>query len=475
MNNDDVSRLLDLAASHQADVVDQWGRSTTTLRGAIDLDKLVAIAELPHFRVQLLLGDEDRPLTLSSISPDADELAGLRRFASNEREIAELAAARSPIEVARLLADRVEGVFIEYVRPGWTRTAAAFLEAVRSRWTEVVRDVAAGGASIGDSTVKTAPLWSSAPGGLPAFTIQGKSGMPEVDDALTALADAAAWTQLAAASKASVDEIMLALHHDQDPVIKVDLSRVAGGLDLLVWRTKDDDANRDEALRYVFRLVTASSGALPDAKTVQRLAERQRIALTRDRAAEVFRAIADGQRATAELLETLSTSFSTLIENTTNNAVATVAGVVGLVALLADKANVLPSWLVVAAAVATVAGVIAVIVTRWHRVEDAKQSAERLVQRLRDDPLLPAAEQGALIAAVERFDFGGRAKSAQVTIAAVGAVAGLVAAFAAGWLVYEGGAGTAPTTTTTTVPSTTLVPPIGAIVRPSAVDIARAS
>ena len=283
--------------------------------------------------------------------------------------------------------------------------------------------------------------------------------MPEVDDALKALADAAAWTQLAAGSKGSAGEILLALHHDQDPVIKVDVSRVTGGLDLLVWRTKDDDANRDEALRHVFRVVTASSGALPDAKTIQRLAERQRIALTRDRAAEVFRAIADGQRATAELLETSSTSFSTLIENTTNNAVATVAGVVGLVALLADKANVLPGWLVVTATVATVAGVIAVIVTRWHRVEDAKTSAERLVHRLRNDPLLPEDEEGALVAAVEGFDFAARAKSTQVTIAAVGAVACLVAIFAAGWLVHEVVVGTVSTTTTTTVPSTTPAPP----------------
>ncbi|MDQ3573453.1 MAG: hypothetical protein M3404_00775 [Actinomycetota bacterium] len=465
MNNGDIGRLLDLAADYDAQVVDQWGRSTTTLHGSMDIDELAGVANLPHFRVQLLLGDDDRPLSLTGQVPEASEMTDLRLFATNERESAELVAASSPIEVARILADRVEGAFIEYARPGWARTSAAFLEAAQSRWTEVVRDLSAGSALIGGATVQTAPIQShNTSGGLPVFTIQGATGVPEVDDTLEVLADAAAWTQLAAASNASsAGEILVALHHDQDPVVKVDLSRVAGGLDLLLWRTRDDDASRDEALRYVLRLVTASSSALPNARTVQRLAERQHIALTRDRAAEVFRAIADGQRATAELLETSSSSFSTLVENTTNNAVATVAGVVGLVALLADKADVLPSWLVLAAAAATVAGVIAVIVTRWRRVDDAKRSSERLLTRLRDDPLLPADELGALVTAIEAFDFAGRAKTTQVTIVGVGAVACVVGISAAGWLVKEMEAGDpartmTTTTTTTTAPPTNLVP-----------------
>lgn len=460
MNNDDVGRLLDLAADYDAQVVDQWGRSTTTLQGSMDIDELAGVASLPHFRVQLLLGDEDRPLSLGGEVPEPSEIADLRSFATNERESAELAAARSPMVVARLLADRVEGAFIEYARPGWARTTAAFLDAAQTRWTEVVRDLSAGGALIGGTTVQIAPLQShNTPGGLPVFIVEGETGVPEVDHTLQVLADAAAWTQLAAATNPpSSGEILLALHHDQDPVVRLDLSRVAGGLDLLLWRTKDDGASRDEALRYVFRLVTASSGALPDAKTVQRLAERQHIALMRDRAAEVFRAIADGQRATAELLETSSSSFSTLVESTTSNAVATVAGVVGLVALLADKAGILPSWLVLAAAAAAVAGVIAVIVTRWRRVDDAKGSSERLLTRLRDDPLLPADELGALVTAVEDFDFAGRAKTTQFTIVGVGAIACLVAISAAGWLVKEVEVGDTPTTTTTRTAPTTLVP-----------------
>jgi chemotaxis protein histidine kinase CheA len=458
VNNGDIARLLGLAARYDAQVIDQWGRSTTTVHGSMDIDELAEVANLPHYRVQLLLGNDDRPLSLSGDVPDATEMADLQTFAANERERAELAAAHSPIDVARQLADRVEGAFIEYARLGWARTSAAFIQAANHRWAEVVRDLSAGSAMIGEVAVKTALLRPhNRSEGLPVFTVESATGIPEVDSTLEVLADAAAWTQLAAGSTASTSgEILLALHHDQDPAVAVDLTRVAGGLDLLLWRAKDNDASRDEALRYVLRLVTASSDALPNAKTVQRLAERQYIALTRDRAAEVFRAIADSQRATADLLETSASSFSTLVENTTNNAVATVAGVVGLVALLADKAHILPSWLVAAAAAATVAGVIAVIVTRWRRVDDAMHSSERLLTRLRDDPLLPADELAPLVSAVEGFDFASRAKTTQVTIVGVGAVACIVAILAAGWLVEARGTATTIMTTTTTAPPTTL-------------------
>lgn len=460
MSSADVDRLLDLAADYGAEVVDRWGRSAATLLGSIDIDRLADVADLPNFSVQLLFGDDDRPLTLSRNTPDLGEVADLRGFAANERESAELGAARSPVDVARLFADRLGGAFIEYARPGWARTSAAFLDAARSDWTEVARDLSAGSALIAGYAVQTVRVPSpNPPGALPAFTVEGETGVPEVDTAVAALADAAAWTQLAVASSTSAGDVVLALHHDQDPVVRVDLTRVAGGLELLLWRMADDDASRDEAVRYVFRLVTVSSGALPDAKTVRRLAERQRIALTRDRAAEVFRAIADGQRITAESLEASSTSFSNLVENTTTNASATVVGVVALVALLADKVGILPSWLVVAAAAAAVAGVVALIVARCRRIDDAKRALGRLLERLRDDPLLPPDERGALIKAVEDFNIAGRAKNTQRAVVGIGSAACVVAISAAGWLVLRvDTSNKMPPSGTTTTSSTTAAP-----------------
>jgi hypothetical protein len=278
------------------------------------------------------------------------------------------------------------------------------------------------------------------------------------------MAEAAAWTQLAVCTTSASDRTFVALHHDQDPIIEVTLESVGGAVELLRWRMGDNAFNREEALRHVLRFVTASSSLLPNARTVQRLAERQWIALARERAAEVFRAIADGQRSTADLLESASEALSKLVEDTTTTASATVAAVIGVVALVAQNAGLLPGWLIVLATLVAIVGVGAVVASRWQRIDDQEQAVVRLQNRLRDDPLLPPEELNSMKQAIDDAKITSRAKLARQRILALGIAAGVVASLAAVWLVTSHTSSPArltPTTTTTSPPTPRTASPAG--------------
>jgi hypothetical protein len=438
VSDDAIAPLVELAAAHNAHILDLWGRSTLTIRDDIDLGRVMELSERPGFTVQLLFGDSDTELTLGSAAPDGAELAALASLLGNERERSELAAVPSVLDAEQLLHADLTGAFIEYARSGWVRTESAFLEAVQGSWTDVVKGMSVDSLLIGDTTVVLDRIAGpNPPGALPvAATKIGTPVSAEVSTVLTRLADGAAWTQLAVSARVLSTDAFVALHNDQDTIVRIRLDKVAGGTELLRWRMSGDDANRDESLRHVLRFVTASSHTLPDARTVQRLAERQRIALVRDRAAEVFRAIADGQRSTAQLLETAAASLSQVVEDTMTTASALIAGVIGLVALVAQNATRLPGWLVFVATGAAVLGVVAVIVSRWRRIGDQKQASDRLLERLRDDPLLPPHELRTLEVWVSDFKLSERADRAGGIIVVLGTSACAVALAAASWLVW---------------------------------------
>jgi hypothetical protein len=189
---------------------------------------------------------------------------------------------------------------------------------------------------------------------------------------------------------------------------------------------------------------------------VQTLADRQNIALARDRAAEVFRAIAEGQRSTAELLENASESLSKLVEDTTTTASATIAAVIGLVALIVQNRNLLPSWLILIATAVAVAGVIAVVASRWRRIQDQEDAARRMRTRLDNDPLLPADDRKAMNELIKAAKIDNRASAARWRILALGAAASVVALAAAIWLVASPASSSQSSPPTTTI--TTAVP-----------------
>jgi hypothetical protein len=212
-------------------------------------------------------------------------------------------------------------------------------------------------------------------------------------------------------------------------------------------------------LRYVLRLVTASApDRLPDAVTVQKLAERQRIAFSRDRAAEVQRAIADGHRDTVSSLDTAARELADVIDEANKAASATIVGVLGILAFVAESPDALPTWLILLAAAAATLGILAVLRSRWQRIADQESAIQRLQDRLQSDPLLPPEDRDVALCSVGSFGLPARTTRTRRTIIVLGVLSCGVAVTGALWLTRGAQAkenGPVPTTTTTAAPTTT--------------------
>jgi hypothetical protein len=450
--------LEELAAAHNVAITDTWERSTAIMRDGIDVQRLVDLGRSPGFTARLLFDNEDLPLTLQPGAPDGDQLERLKNLLTNERLQAELSTAKDVLDAEHLLHEYLSGAYVQYEQPAWVRTESAFLEVVERDWVQVARAMADPVLHCGEQNIDLEPLEGpSPPGALPVGTLKASQTLPEpLRDALAKLANVSAWTQLAVRLQVEGSAVRAALHQDQDVVVEVEPASSAGAVDLLRWRMSDNQASRDEALRHVLRFVTAGSPRLPSAVAVKTLAERQYIALSRDRAAEVFRAIADAQRSTEDMLETASETLSKLVEDTTTTASATIAAIIGVVALTVKNENLLPSWLILIATVVAVGGVIAVVASRWRRTQDQEDAVARLQKRLEDDPLLPADDQRAMRQLVTEAQLGRRATTARWRIAGLGAAACVVALAAAIWLVAA-----APSpSTTTSMTHTAAQPPL---------------
>jgi hypothetical protein len=281
-------------------------------------------------------------------------------------------------------------------------------------------------------------------------------------DTFMRVADAAAWSNVATAIDRTGAEVRLALHSDQDTSVSLDLSNAAGGFELFNWWTASPDGNRDEALRYVLRFVTASRSTLPEPQAIIRLAQRQLIALTRENAAEVQRAIAEGQRDATDALKSATDALGELVEESTKTANATVLAVLGIIALVARSSDDLPEWLVAAVALSGIAGVWAVVRSRRSRINDQQRVIEELGRRLGDDPLLPDEEKVAVAKRLTDFDVTSRATRALRTVTWLGGTAAVVVLAAAFWLIFvhkpASDAGSAPPSTTSSAPSPEPVP-----------------
>ncbi|MCA1707864.1 MAG: hypothetical protein LC808_33155, partial [Actinobacteria bacterium] len=222
------------------------------------------------------------------------------------------------------------------------------------------------------------------------------------------------------------------------------------------------DEPRHSNARIGVRLVTAARATLPSPRAVLRLAERQQIALTRENAAEVHRAITEGQRDTAAAMKDATNAFGDLIEESARTANATLVAVLGLIALVARSADDLPQWLVGAVGLAAVAGVAAVVHSRLSRIADQKKVVEQLRGRLENDPLLPDEDRAAAVNDLCVFDLAARAGRARGIVLWLGASAAVVVCAAAVWLIFfhqpsaaEGSTSATTTSTVTSVSSTT--------------------
>jgi hypothetical protein len=459
---------MDLADRHGAPLVDRWGRSHVIIDDGVDLEELHHLSRRNGYTITAFLSEERIVVPIGERLPDPADQARAAALATFDRVRNEVTDAGNGTAIVEILYNDIDEIEVAYSRPGWARTVDALNASLQEDWPNVADNLHADTVEVGGHQIALRHIVSEKEGPKNSLPITIPNGpRPSVSDATTvwdalvAVGHAAAWTNLAVATSRRGSEVLLALHHDQDPTIELTLTNAAGGVDLFRWWTASEDGNREEALRHVLRLVTAARSTLPDPRVVLRLAERQHIALTREHAAEVHRAITEGQRDTAAAMKDATDAFGDLIEESTRTANATVVAVLGLIALVARSADDLPEWLVGAVALAAVAGVVAVVQSRLSRIADQEQLVERLRRRLENDPLLPDDDRAAAINHLGDFDLAARAARARRIVLCLGASAAIVVCAAAVWLIltHRPSSAESSTSTRTNVPGPLHRPP----------------
>lgn len=471
------AELIDLADRHGAPVIDRLGRSHILIDDGFDLDELHSLSRRDGYTITAFLGEERIAVPIGERLPDPADQARAAALATLDRISSEVNDARNGTAIVESLQNDIDEIEVVYSQPRWARTVDALKESLHEDWPSVADNLQDGTLEVSGYRITMLRLVSEKEGPTNALPVTVPDGPRPagsgalVWDALMEVGHAAAWTNVATATSRTGSDVLVALHHDQDPTIELTLTNAAGGVDLFRWWAASSDGNREEALRYVFRFVTAARSTLPDPRSILRLAERQHIALTRENAAEVHRAITEGQRDTAAAMKDATDAFGELIEESTSTANATIVAVLGLIALLARSAADLPEWLVGTVGLVSIAGVTAVVHSRLSRIGDQTKVVEQLQERLEDDPLLPHQDRAAAVKQLRNFDLAARADRARHTVLGLGASAGIVVFAAALWLIFLHkplpGDGLTPTTTTSTVAS---VPPTTAQARSSIVS-----
>jgi hypothetical protein len=461
MNPGSASEVVRLAEDTQASIVDRWGSSRVVVAaGNIDRDRWERISDMAGYSVVARFGGEAIEVRLSQVAADATELQSL---ASTEAEVVALRQATSLDQVMEIVGDDLSEVEVAYQQPCWCRTVEALHTAVRSDWASVVEAADCGSVIVGDERVDLVdvPVAGARANALPVREPVLPTTAAEPGPAWqlwASLAEGAAWTQLAFRVERRGKAVRAALHSDQPPDVVVEPTAPAGAVELLRWLDQDSDPNRSESLRYVLRLTTASgSPSLPNPATVKSLAERQRIALARDRAAEVQRAITDGQKGTEEALEAVSGDLSSMVEDSVKTTGTLVVAVLGLITLLFRTDGDLPDHVVVLAAVAVVLGVVVTAFVRHGRISDIGGAVSRHQSRLSTDPLLPEDDRARAEQDIAGFSLRARLIKARLAVWGLALLAVVVACAGSGWvLTTEASRTTSSDGSTTTTPSVTV-------------------
>ena len=346
--------------------------------------------------------------TKSPKSTDVDQLAQLAESHSLEMEVRNSA---SSWVAARLLQHHLVSISITYLKQNWCLSESRFIELIQTDWMKIADTILPGRVEVGSSEFELIAISDTAPLILKPTDTQPErdSSAYQVWDGLWSLANAAAWRDIGIAEERIGEVLKLSLHGDHSAVVELSPSKAFGGLELWQWLHETRDGNREEALRYVLRFLTGNSDRLPNGESVRSLAERQRIALSREHAAEVQRAISEGQDRTMTALQNTQEQFSRLVEDTAKTVSATVVAAVGVVALIARSSDALPDCLLVLAGTVTSIVIVAVVMSRWTRINDLSKNVETLQYSLESDPLLPNADRDKYLSSVKKFEIDGRA------------------------------------------------------------------
>lgn len=428
--------LLELATRNGVQPEIDWGMVRVRLTPPFDLPELRRMAAGDGYRVIGSFGTSAIEVELDDQSPPQADLARLADLADTMPAQHEVRASASGWYVAELLLDRLTAVELRYSQPNWCHSVAVFEQLVQSDWLRIADSLQAAPVVIGPTQIDLELVAGTSPSVLVPLEPTGDDAHPDSWPCLMAIADSCAWRNIAIDEVRHDSTVLLALHRDQQPIIEVRPDDASGGVQLLDWLRKTDDGNREEALRHVLRFLTASSKHLPDATAARALSERQRIALSREHAAEVHRAISDGQIRTAGALGDIRRELAQFVEDTSKTAQGSVVASIGVVALVARSSDALPGWLVVLVALGAVTGVAVLVVARWQRLGELASDAEALRLELEHDPLLPTEERAILTRQVTTFDAKRRARGARAEVCVLGAMAVMVIAAATGWLLW---------------------------------------
>lgn len=423
----------------------EWGRIAIVHEGPFDFDYLNRISDLDNVTVIGRFGENrDIELRLSSDAPSDLELQALRSIAASESEERSLVNPADGWVAARHAQAALQEVEIRYDRLNWCSSLETLRTTVETDWMQIADTLVEGDVTIGSTTIPLRHI-----DGTTAIPIlEPVHGRPEIEgpqqevwDAMASLADAAAWREIAVRENRSEGLLKVALHRDQPAIIELDPRNATGGVALWKWLHATQDANRGDALRYILRFVTAAAVRMPNGTAVLSLAERYRIALGQDQAAEVQRAISESRALIRKGLQDARRTLSSYTEDTVKTAQAAVIAGVGIAALVARNAAILPDWLLGMVTIVAIVGVLTLMWNRWCRIGELGSDIEALTEALSEKkaPLLPESERTELAEGIDGFNAARKVLSGRAMVLALGLIAVSVILSAGLWIIRHDG------------------------------------
>ena len=423
-----------------AQPVAKWGRLTIIDQGPFDLDEIQRLAETCDLTVIARFGsDLDVELLLSGSPPLDSDLSDLQRLVMSEDERLGLLDPADAWVAARVASSVLTEIELRYERTNWCVSIEALISSLESDWHRIADTLVAGDITVGSVTLSLRSVGDAGS----HLILEPTEERPTHDvprqrvwDAIVSIADTVAWQSIATGETRSGDRLLIALHHDQPAVIELDPSRSGAGMELWKWLNATNDPNREAALRHVLRYATVTATELPSGSSTLVLAERYRIALSRDQAAEVERMISESRALTATSIGEAKKTLAAFVEDSAKTAQATVIAAIGTVALAARGVELIPDWLLVMVMAAALIGILVVVAIRWRRLSDLATDIEELEFRLREEqsPLLPESDRNALLQSVKDYRADRRIRNGRISLSILGLIAASIVLATGIWI-----------------------------------------
>ena len=330
MNPSGVSVIHEYATRFGGPLSEQWGRVAVRLIGTLDIESLGQAVEGHDLTVIGRFGEDlEVEMVLSNDTPSNSDLHALQSIVATESERLALLNPVDGWTAARHARSALTEIELRYDQLNWCPSLETLHRTIRTDWMAIADTLVEGVVTVGPATVPLRRV-----DGIATMTIleplpdrpETEGSEQEIWDMLASIADAAAWREIAVGEQKTEDGLKVALHRDQPVIIDLDPSNASGGAALWKWLRATEDANREDALRYILRIVTATVSEMPNSTSVLALAEQYRIALSQDQAAEVHRAVSEGRALIRKGLQDSRKTLSNYTEDTVRMTHATVIG-----------------------------------------------------------------------------------------------------------------------------------------------------